>query len=57
MNNFNYLLEDLSKLKGVGKKTAEILKKKILTIYSIYFGDYLNLLSIEVKKAKLMIYK
>ena len=28
MNNYEYLLEDLTKLKGVGKKTSEILKKK-----------------------------
>jgi len=28
MNNFDYLLKDLTKLKGVGKKTTEILKKK-----------------------------
>ena len=27
-NNYEYLLKDLTKLKGVGKKTAEILKKK-----------------------------
>ena len=27
-NNYEYLLEDLTKIKGVGKKTAEILKKK-----------------------------
>ena len=27
-NNYKYLLEDLTKLKGVGKKIAEILKKK-----------------------------
>ena len=27
-NNYEYLLQDLSKLKGVGKKTEEILKKK-----------------------------
>ncbi len=27
-NNYDYLLEDLSKLDGVGKKTMEILKKK-----------------------------
>ena len=27
-NNFNYLLADLTKLSGVGKKTMEILKKK-----------------------------
>ena len=28
MNNFDYLLADLTKLNGVGKKTMEILKKK-----------------------------
>ena len=28
MNNFDYLLSDLTKLNGVGKKTMEILKKK-----------------------------
>ncbi len=27
-NNFNYLLEDIVKLKGIGKKTKDILKKK-----------------------------
>ena len=27
-NNYNYLLADLSKLDGVGKKTVQILKKK-----------------------------
>ena len=27
-NNYNFLLNDLTKLKGVGKKTTEILKKK-----------------------------
>ena len=28
MNNYDYLLSDLNKLKGVGKKTTNILKKK-----------------------------
>jgi ATP-dependent DNA helicase RecG len=28
INNYNYLLSDLTKLNGVGKKTMEILKKK-----------------------------
>ena len=28
MNNYDFLLSDLSKLKGVGKKTTNILKKK-----------------------------
>ena len=27
-NNYEYLLEDLTKLKGVGKKTTKILRKK-----------------------------
>ena len=36
MNNFEYLLKDLSKLKGVGKKTTEILKKKkINTLFDL----------------------
>ena len=30
-NNYNLLLSDLTKLKGVGKKTAELLKKKKIT--------------------------
>ena len=28
MCNYEFLLEDLTKLNGIGKKTAEILKKK-----------------------------
>ena len=28
INNYDYLLSDLTKLSGVGKKTMEILKKK-----------------------------
>ena len=51
-NNYEYLLEDLTKLKGVGKKTTEVLKKKKLITYLIYFGDYLNHILIELKKAK-----
>ena len=34
MNNCSFLLSDLSKLKGVGKKTSEIFKKK--KIYNIF---------------------
>ena len=41
-NNYEYLLKDLTKLKGVGKKTSTILKKKKLIIYLIYFGVCLN---------------
>ena len=47
-NNFNYLLSDLTELKGVGKKTMIILKKKKLTTYLIYYGAYQNLIQIEV---------
>ena len=46
----NIYYQDLSKLKGVGKKTAEILKKKKLIIYLIYYGDCQNLILIELKK-------
>ena len=28
MNNYEYLLQDINKLKGVGNKTADLLKKK-----------------------------
>ncbi len=33
-NNYNFLMEDLSKLKGVGNKTVKLLKKK--KIYNIF---------------------
>ena len=33
-NNYKYLLEDISKIKGIGKKTAEIFKRK--KIYKIF---------------------
>ena len=46
-NNYSYLLSDLTKLNGVGKKTMEILKKKKLTIFLIYCGDYQNHILIE----------
>ena len=56
-NNYEYLLEDLSKLKGVGKKTVEILKKKKLIIYLIYYGDCPNHIPTELKKVRLENYK
>ena len=38
MYNYDFLLSDLSKLKGVGKKTSEILKKKkINNIFDLLF--------------------
>ena len=47
-NNFDYLLADLTKLNGVGKKTMEILKKKKLITFLIYYGDCLNPILIEL---------
>ena len=40
MDNYNFLLSDLSKLKGVGNKTVKILKKKKLTIYLIFYLNF-----------------
>ena len=47
-NDYNYLLSDLTKLKGVGSKTASLLKRKKLTQYLIYFGNFQNPTQIEV---------
>ena len=47
-NNYDYLLADLTKLNGVGKKTMEILKKKKLIIYLIYCGDCRSHTQIEL---------
>ena len=53
-NNYEFLLGNLSELKGVGKKTVEILKKKKLIIYLIYFGDYRSLIQTGHRKLKLI---
>ena len=55
--NYEYLLKDLTNLKGVGIKTMEIFKKKKLIIYSIYYGDSLNLTLIDQKLVKLTNFK
>ena len=47
-NTYNYLLSDLKNLKGVGIKTYNILKKKRLITYLIFYGDFQNLILIEV---------
>ena len=50
--NYEYLLSDLSSLKGVGTKTKNLLKKKNinnlfdLKFYYIFFQKYLLLMSI-----------
>ena len=41
-NNHNYLLSDLSKLKGVGKKIENLLRKK--GINNIYFDSVYGIL-------------
>ena len=51
-NKHNYLLSDLKELKGVGSKTYNILKKKKLIIFLIFYGDFLNLISTEVNLLK-----
>ena len=38
MNNYKYLLQNLNHLKGIGKKTSEILKKKkIINLFDLLF--------------------
>ena len=54
-SNYEYLLSDLTKLNGVGIKTTNLLKKKKLIIFLIYYGNYLNHLLIEVILQKLKI--
>ena len=51
---YNYLLSDLKKLKGVGTKTYNILKKKKLIIFLTYYGDCLSHIQIEVNRQKLL---
>ena len=46
-NNYEFLLSDISKLKNVGKKTSIILKKKKLTQYLIYYGDFPKIILID----------
>ena len=52
-NTYNYLLSDLKKLKGVGVKTVNLLKKKKLITFLIFYGDYQSLMLIEVNQLKL----
>ena len=42
INNYEYLLKDLTELKGIGVKTSNILRKKKFLIFSIYCGDCHN---------------
>ena len=54
-SNYEYLLSDLSSLKGVGVKTTNLLKKRKLIIFLIYYGNYLNHIQTEVFHPKLEI--
>ena len=54
-SNYEYLLSDLTKLKGVGIKTTNLLKKKKLIIFLTYYGNYQNHIQIEVVQQKLKI--
>ena len=51
-SNYEYLLSDLTTLKGVGIKTTNLLKKKKLIIFLIYYGNYPNHTLIEVYPLK-----
>ena len=42
-SNYEYLLSDLTSLKGVGIKTTNLLKKKILITFLILYVSYQNL--------------
>ena len=48
MDGIDYLLTNINNINGIGKKTADLLKKKILTLYLIYCGTYLEIMLIEV---------
>ena len=56
-NNYEYLLQDLSKLKGVGKKTAEILKKKKINNLFDLLWRLPKSYTDRTEKIKLMKYK
>ena len=53
--NYEYLLSDLKSIKGVGLKTSNLLKKKKLIVFLICYGNYQNLIQIEVYLRKLKI--
>ena len=54
-SNYEYLLSDLTKLKGVGTKTTNLLKKRKLIIFLTCYGSCLNPSQIEVVRQKLRI--
>ena len=54
-NTYKYLLSDLKSLKGVGLKTSNLLKKKKLIVFLIYYGSYQSRTQTEVYQQKLKI--
>ena len=56
MNNYEYLLSDISTVKGVGKSLAtKFRKKNINTIFDLVLSTPSNIL-IDLSKQKLKIY-
>jgi hypothetical protein len=51
-SNYEYLLSDLTKLKGVGAKTTNLLKKRKLIIFLTCYGSCPNPIRIEVVRQK-----
>ena len=54
-NTYKYLLSDLKKLKGVGEKTSNLLKRKKSIQFLICCGDCQNHTQIEANLLKLKI--
>ena len=53
--NYQYLLSDLTSLKGVGIKTMNLLKKKKSIIFLIYCGNFQKHIPTEAYHQKLKI--
>ena len=51
-SNYKFLLSELSSLKGVGKQTANLLKKKELITFLIYYGSSQSHIPTEVYHQK-----
>ena len=47
MNTYEYLLQDINSINGIGNKTSKLFKKKILIQYLICYGVCQEILLIE----------
>ena len=45
MDNYKYLLQDLTKLKGVGNKTSTILKRKKINFSHVFLVEKIQLVA------------